>query len=257
VRLISGQVEQLAVTVSATARLVDAREAARADLLLAQAALTQAKTLQAQADAELIHARAALVLLSGLLVEGASAPETVPTQAPPPAALILAQAEQASAEANRRALARSQWDNPSLGLDVTSEKDTRGTERSNRFGLTLSVPLGRSPAAKREAIDAGAALTAAAARTAQVERETQSAIDQARAALEAAEAQAALGVERAKTLTEVRDLYEQGRRERAVSIFDLIRARDAALAAELDAFEARIAVDAATSRLAQALGVLP
>lgn len=255
--LISRQVEQLETTAAATARLVTARETARADLLLAQAALVQAKTLQAQAQAELVQARAALVLLSGLPAEDAPAPETLPAQAPPPPALLLAQAEQALAEANRQALARSQWDNPSVGLGVTSEKDARGAERSNRFGLTLSVPLGRAPAAKREVIDASAAVMETAARTAQVERETQSAIAQARAGLEAAQTQAVLATDRAKTLRAVRDLYEQGRREHAVSLFDLIRAREAALGAELDAFEANAAVDVAISRLAQALGVLP
>lgn len=255
--LISRHVEQLQATLTATARLVAARETARADLLVAHAALGEAKASQARADAELNASRAALSLLSGLTAQGAPASETLPGQSSPSPALVLAQAEQAAADATRRALAHSQWDNPTVGLGVTSEKDARGAERSNRFGLRLSVPLGRSPAAKRDILDAGAAVTAAAARTAQVERETQSAIDQARAALFAARAQAELAADRAKTLREVQDLYEQGRRERAVSLFDLIRARAAALAAERDAFDATVAVDAATSHLAQALGVLP
>lgn len=244
--------------VAATRRLTDAGEAARADLVLAEAAEAEAQAARAAAEAEAISARAQLRALTGL--ESASFVDAAP-EAPPPLdahpLLRLRQAERDAGDANARLIALGGFPSPEVGLLARRERGGFGQDYEESVGVRITVPLGRDPGT-----GAAAAQARAQARRAEVALQSDRAaleagVAQAQARLAAADAGMTAARTRRDRLAEALTFAERAQREGETGFIEVLRARSAATDAELALALAEIDRDVARGALAQALGILP
>lgn len=225
------------------------------DELLARNESLAAEVALAQAEADLIAARAVYRVLTG----GAE-PDLPPERAAPRRlshpALLAAETALASAEARSRLVAATPRDNPELGVFGRREVGDR-SEQGTSFGLRLRLPLATEARNAPRRADAQAELTRATAELAQRRRLVNAEIAAADAALRAAEATARLARERLGVADRQLGLARRAFQGGEIGLFDLYRVRQ--LQVDAAGAEARAAVAAgrARSRLNQALGAVP
>lgn len=244
--------------VAATRRLTDAGEAARADLVLAEAADAEAQAARAGAQADAISARARFRALTGLetavFVDAAIDPSAALDTHP---LLRRRQAERDAGEATARRVALAGFPSPEIGLLARRERGAFGQDYDESVGVRITVPLGRDPGT-----GAAVAQARAQARRAQTALETDRAsleaeLEVARARLAAAEAGLSAARVRRDRLAEALGFAERARREGETGFIEVLRARTAAADAERALAFAEIDRDVARGALAQALGILP
>lgn len=238
-------------------RRVAAGDSARVDALLAEATERQAATLAVQAEAALEQTRSQWRALTGL-AHIAEADETVgaspaaehPAVAGAQAGLRAAMARLALTEADRR-------DPLELGLGVTRERSVFGEAARNALRLSLRVPLGSDARNAPRLAAARAELDAAQADSEAAERRIAADITAARTALAAAHRAQSFATERAALSREARALIAKSWQLGESDLPTRLRADNEAFDAELALARARVEAQRATSRLNQALGLLP
>ncbi len=251
-------VRDAGVLVAATRRLTDAGEAARADLVLAEAAEAEAQAARASAEADAISARARFRALTGL--ESAS---FVDAGADPPPSLDmhpllrLRQAERDAGEANARRAALAGFPSPEVGLLARRERGAFAQDYEESVGVRITVPLGRDPGTGAAAAQARAQALRAEAALQADRAALEAGVAEAQARLAAAEAGLTAARTRRDRLAEALVFAERAQREGETGFIEVLRARSAAADAERALAFAEIDRDVALGALAQALGILP
>lgn len=217
------------------------------------------------ADAEAITARAAVQAgaqawqrLTGgeppaeLVAETAA--EVVPDEHPQ---LRAARAAARTARARSHVAAATRRDAPELAFRVRRERGEFGEAYANSLGVKLTIPFSSGPrvrqsdaATRAETLQAEAELALQTARLGQD-------VDRGRREFAAAEWRLALAAEQRTLTADNLRLAEKSYALGESDLVALLRARAAALEAEAQHERQMIARAAATSRLNQALGVLP
>jgi cobalt-zinc-cadmium efflux system outer membrane protein len=250
--------EDAAALVAATRRLTEAGEAARADLVLAEAAEAEAMAARARAQADLISARARFRALTGAddaLFVDATPAEPSDLDAHPLIRLRLAERDAGDANARRAALAG--FPSPEIGLLARRERGAFGQDYDESVGVRITVPLGRDPGTGAAAAQARAQARRAEAALTADRASLEADIAVARAQLAAAEAGLIAARVRRDRLNEALAFTTRAQREGETGFIEVLRARTAAAEAERALALADIDRDVARGALAQALGILP
>jgi outer membrane protein TolC len=244
--------------VAATRRLTDAGEAARADLVLAEAAEAEAQAARASAEADAISSRARLLALTGLeratFVDAAA--ETLPPLDAHPL-LRLRQAERDAGKADARRVALAGIPSPEVGFLARRERGAFGQDDEESFGVRIKAPLGRDPGTGAAAAQARAQARRAEAALQADRAALEAGLAEAQARLAAAEARLAAARTRRDRLAEALTFAERAQREGETGFIEVLRARSAAADAERAMAFANIDRDVGRGALAQALGILP
>lgn len=239
-------------------RQVDVGEAARADLLAARASHLQLQRQLAQATLAQRRLQWRWQTLTGLedVAETEESPAAAPDAAPHPA-LLEAQAR-VEREQRRLELARaSRRDAPELGVQLRRERDMSGADASSSLRFQIRVPLDSETRNAPVLSAALLELDRARADLEWVERELQAEHHLAEQEQAASEQTLDLAERRRVAERERLALAERAWKLGAMPLAELLRVREAARSAELEAQRAHIARNAARARLNQALGVLP
>lgn len=240
------------------ARLVDAGEQSRRDLLIAQGERGAVRARLSAAETELVGAQAAYEALAG------PSPDQFLPEVPAPqpnvdehplvrAAVARAAAAEAKADASRYS-SRSRLEG---SVGVRRERtDPRG-DYTNALMLGVAIPLGRDLNAVAETAGARAEAIRAATEAGRVRSRLIADRAAAERRLEIAERALADARSRQGALAEALELTGRGRREGEIGFIEYLRARQTLAAAERDLATARIAAFAAISTFNQTQGVLP
>jgi cobalt-zinc-cadmium efflux system outer membrane protein len=238
--------------------MTEAGEAARADLVLAEAAEAEAMAGRASAQADLISARARYRALTGAddaIFVDAMPPEPTDLEAHPLIRLRLA--ERDAGEANARRVALAGFPSPEIGLLARRERGAFGQDYDESVGVRITVPLGRDPGTGAAAAQARAQARRAEAALTADRASLEADIAGARAQLAAAEAGLIAARVRRDRLNEALACTTRAQREGETGFIEVLRARTAAAEAERALALADIDRDVARGALAQALGILP
>lgn len=246
-------------TATATARSVAARESAPNDQALAEALEAEAAARLAEAQAAQKQAALTLEVLTGVKTiasepEVPVALEAIP-QMHPEQQMLEARVKAAEAQ---ETLARIQrFDNPEAGLVYQRERGSQFEDYNDRFGFRVKIPLWSSPAAKAERLEKAAQAQAARLEQEQGKHALQATLTVAQLQLETARQAVDQAEIKKARLATVRRNSEIAYKEGQLSFLELLRARDAALDADLGFSLARLAQARAVSLYNQAAGVLP
>ncbi len=242
------------------ARRVRGRDAAEAELLVANADRIEAEATLSEKTASLDAARVDYRTLTGLdpVTAALNEPSVPPAQArPPDPRVIEAQRAVEVARANRELAAIQSRDSPEVGLVGRRTRDINGNVYDHSLGLQLRIPFAtetrnapRRAAAEVEYTDAVAAL-------AKLERELSGGESRARIELASAVAARDLAAKRAAVFERQRMLFERSFAEGNTALADLIRARTLAFQADAARERADVGAHQARGRLNQALGLMP
>lgn len=241
------------------------RAAALGDVAAREALLAEEETL-GRSDA-LYRARAELRDIE-LRYEALTGLDRVPEIAVEPLAPmrpldeghpLLAEADTrvARAEAQLAASTHDQWGTPLLSIFSEHERDLSGSNTSDRIGLGLRVPLGRSNAMRQQLAAARLELGAARAERARLRREIEVELHDATHQLTLAEARLTVAEARADLARRNLRLEERAFALGESDLQDRLRIQARAFDAELAVHEARADRQLALARHNQALGVLP
>lgn len=240
------------------ARLVNAGEQSRRDLLIAQGEQGSVQARLSAAETELAGAQATYEALAGpppdqFLPEELVRRPNIDAHPKIRAALARAAAATAKADASRYS------SRPRLegSVGVRRERtDPRG-DYSNALMLGVAIPLGRDLNAVANTAGARAEAIRAVAEAARVQ--SRLIVDRAAAERRLEIAQRALAQARSRqaALAEALELTGRGRREGEIGFIEYLRARQTLAAAERDLATARVAFFAAISNFNQTQGVLP
>lgn len=244
--------------VTATRRLTDAGEAARADLVLAEAAEAEAQAARAAAEADAISARARFRALTGL--EGVAFVDAVVQALPSLDAhplLRMRQAERDAGQATAQRAALAGFPSPEIGLLARRERGAFGQDYEESVGVRITVPLGRDPGTGAAAAQARAQARRAEAALQSDRAALETGLAEAQARLAAADAGLTAARVRRDRLTEALTFAERAQREGETGFIEVLRARSAAADSERALAFAEIDRDVAQGALAQALGILP
>ena len=242
------------------ARRVRGRDAAEAELLVAQADRIEAEATLSERTATLEASRVDYRTLTGLdpVTAALNEPAAPAAQArPPDPRIIEAQRAIEVARANRELAAIQVRDSPEVGLVGRRTRDIGGNVYDHSLGLQVRIPFAtetrnapRRAAAEVEYTDAVAAL-------AKVERELGGGESRARIELASAMAARDLAAKRATVFERQRSLFERSFAEGNTPLADLIRARTLAFQADATRERADVGARQARGRLNQALGLMP
>ena len=244
--------------VAATRRLTDAGEAARADLVLAEAAEAEAQAARASAEADAISSRARFRALTGLesLTFVDAVAEAPPTLDEHPL-LRLRQAQREAGQANAQRAVLAGFPSPEVGLLARRERDAFGQDYEESVGVRVTVPLGRDPGTGAAAVQARAQARRAEAALQSDRAALEAGVAEAQARLAAAEAGLTAARTRRDRLAEALVFAERAQREGETGFIEVLRARSAAADAERALAFANIDREVALGALAQAWGILP
>lgn len=254
------QVDIAAAGARQVARLVDAGEQARRDLLLARAETAQAETRLAQSQAELARAEAAYDALAGP-PPAALPPELQAEVTDPDDSPWLRAARDRAALAEARAAGLSYGARPRLEgtAGIKRERGSAIPSEPSRNALLVGVrvPLGRDRAAVAEAASAQAEALGAGAEANRTRFRLIAEQRAAQARLAAAGRALGQAQSRRDALAEALALTERGRAEGEIGFIEALRARQTLSEADRDLAVAKVAAFAAISSFNQAMGVLP
>ena len=242
------------------ARRVRGRDAAEAELLVAQADRIEAEATLSERTATLEASRVDYRTLTGLdpMTTALNEPAAPAAQARPlDPRIIEAQRAVEVARANRDLAGIQTRDSPEVGLVGRRTRDIGGNVYDHSLGLQVRIPFAtetrnapRRAAAEVEYTDAVAAL-------AKVERELGGGESRARIEMASALAARDLATKRAAVFERQRALFERSFAEGNTALADLIRARTLAFQADAARERADVGARQARGRLNQALGLMP
>lgn len=234
------------------------------DLARFDANLARDERLSAEADAVRAQAQvraqeAGLRALTGVPAPAVLEGEAIalPPQSEDHPQWQAAAASARSADAALLATVKSDRAAPQVALRMERDRGASGEPYSNTIGVQLSVPFSWEPQIRQRTAAARADRSRAQADLVATRLRLQSAVDSARAELEAAERQLEIARARQATTADNLHLAERSFSLGETDLTSLLRVRSAALEADLLEARQRIALDAARSQLNQALGVVP
>jgi outer membrane protein TolC len=237
------------------------------DLARLDANVARTESLAAQADlldadAALREAQQSYRLLTGVDAPSSLLPETDGAAAGvfDPASHPQVQALQALADlsSSRVALAdASRRDAPELALRWTSQRDVVASPYDKAIGVKLTIPLSSDARVRQEGAAARADLAQADAELAQARSRVDQDVARAKSALDAAEHQLAMALERRALTADNLRLAQRSFELGESDLSALMRARAADYEAQAWFKKQEVARFAAQSRLHQAQGVLP
>lgn len=247
---------------SDVARRLKAGELSRADQNQADAAVLLAVSEQSQAHTRVMASEQSMRALLGLPAEAAllmaPTPEPEPAGDAPAHPLLAALQAKAQTARSAAALAKAQVRaSPELTLLHTRDRAARGEASNGTVTLGLRFPLGSSDRNKAAVLSAGAEQTEAEVLLARErerlmaeQRSAQSALDAARAVLQAAR-------DRARLADETRQFFDKSFRLGETDLPTRLRVELEAGQAQRDLARARIDLNLAIATLRQRLGLLP
>ena len=244
-------------------RRVRAGDLARSDSHQADGTVAAAEAALAEANISRIQAATAWRALTGLqepAVEPSSGSESRPaetlTEDLHPVLRDLA--SKADVARTQRELAGVQTrSNPELTVGAVRERDGLGEHYGRSVMVGIRVPLGRSSSADSKVAAASADLVEAESQLTLEAQRVRMQVDAASAALRALEAVRTSAERRAVLARESRGFFEKSFRLGESDLPTRLRAELEAFEAERQAARSRLDVDAAVSKLRQALGLLP
>ena len=239
------------------ARRVQAGEASRADLLLAEGDQAEAQGILAEQQAASEEAELVFLRLTGR-----SAPATLvqeelhlSTELHP---LLLARHRAIEvAEAKIRLANLATRDSPEAGFLVRPERDATGEPYSVTLGVRLRIPFSTENRNAPRQAEAKSEHSEALAQAAAAEQQIRTGVERARIALATTEKQLSAAEARRQKLGNHLALIEKSYRGGETGFIELVRARGVTYEAELSTIRARIALRRAQSQINQASGVLP
>lgn len=252
------RVEQARALAATLERQERAGNVPRTDLLVAIAALREAEGTLRERQQAARDAAIAFRALTGLTPTAGSteAPANVrPSPNDPRLAAARAATEDAqSAERVARIRDRA---NPELGVQIRTQRDTRGESFSPNILLTGRLPLRHGPTHREAMAEARAATIAAEAEAGSAERVLLGSLDRAREARRAALDLARLSEDRHRALAEQASLYETSWRGGQLPLIELVRVRSQLAEADVARRRSRAEAGRAASEINQMLGLEP
>lgn len=244
-------------------RRVQAGDLARSDSHQAQGTVAAAEAALAEASISRMQAATAWNALTGLQ-EPAVAPSSAPESRP--AGTLAEDLHPALRDLSARAdVARTQRElagvqtrsNPELTIGAARERDGLGERYGQSVVVGIRVPLGRSSSSDAKLATANAELVEAESQLALEAQRLRAQVDAARAAVGTLEAVRVSAERRAALARESRGFFEKSFRFGESDLPARLRAELEAFEAERQAARSRLDVEAAVSKLRQALGLLP
>jgi cobalt-zinc-cadmium efflux system outer membrane protein len=244
-------------------RRVRAGDLARSDSHQAEGTVAAAEAAFAEAGITRMQATTAWKALTGLqepAVEPSSASESRPAEA------LAEDLHPVLRDLNSRAdVARTQRDlagvqtrsNPELTVGAVRERDGRGERYGQSVVVGIRVPLGRLSSSDSKLAAASAELVEAESQLTLEAQRIRMQVDATKAALMSLEAVRASAERRAVLARESRGFFEKSFRLGESDLPTRLRAELESFEAERQAERSRLDVDAAVSKLRQALGLLP
>lgn len=237
-----------------------AGDLARIDANLARGEYLTAETEALESENAMLQAEQALAALTGraapasLAPEEAAAPggpaENHPRFASAAVSARLARARVKVAEETRR-------DAPELSVRLFRERGDASVPYGNAVGVKLEVPLSSGARVRQEQSAAQAEAIQGEAELALLRQRLALEMERARADLDLAQRRLVMARERRELAADSLRLAEKSFSLGESDLPSLLRVRAAAFAAEAQLGSARIAREAAVSRLNQAQGVMP
>lgn len=241
-------------------RRVQLGESAKTDLMLAQDQALSKHNIVLGAEAELVHARKRYQALTGLQSlpvkpeEERSDKTTINADHP-----LLAErlAEVQLSRSNVRIVAREKSDSPQLLIGTRRERDMRGSEPVNSFGVSVRIPFstGRQSAPKTAAAQVN--LSKAQSRMQVTRRDLQAALYEAEHELETNQKRLNLVRKQAKLANGGLRLAKHAFSLGESDLLNLLRVQALAFNAERNKQQLKVSIKRATARYNQAIGVLP
>ncbi len=241
------------------AKRVKVGELARTDELLARNETLTARAALLDQQTKLIQAEQAWRLLTGSLPAVEEAVESPgpgqPLDNHPQ--LQAAQAAVALAQAKSRLTAQSRRDSPELALFTRRERRDGAEPYSNSIGVRFTLPLATDARNKPRDAAAETARVQSEADYLMLRRKTELAAEQARQALDVAQAQLEAAAARREVTAENLRLNQKAFDLGEFSLTQLLRAQSGAFEAELFHRQQQARLGLARARLHQARGLLP
>jgi cobalt-zinc-cadmium efflux system outer membrane protein len=241
-------------------RQVRGRNAAEADLLVANADRLEAEGNLSEKTATADAARIDFRTLTGLDPNTSALNEPLPPASQTrPVDPRLTEARRAvdAARASQRLAEIQSSDSPTIGLVGRRTRDIGGTIYDNSVGVQVSIPLPSGGRNRPRIAAAEVEYTDAVIALAKLERDLGGGEARARVVLSSAEAQRDLAAKRAEVFDRQRGLFERSYASGETSLADLIRARTLAYQADAARDRADVGARQARGRLNQALGLMP
>lgn len=250
------------------AKRVQAGDLARADQHQAEGALASAEASLAEAESALASATQALRALTGtetaLPIEGSAAAEPEPglalDSATPDARHPAVTELLDRADAARRAVTLAgvqRRANPELSLATTRERGTFGESWQQTVTVGLSIPFGSEMRNRAKVASANAEAIEAEAQLGLERQRVLTEFDAARSRVQAARLQVAAAERRAQLARESREFFHKAFRLGETDLPTRLRIELEATDAERQLARMRIELAAAVSALRQAMGLLP
>ncbi len=240
-------------------RRMKAGDLARTDANQAQAAVQQARSLQAESEARMLRARRAYTALTGLAqapVHTEPVPETWPAIEAHPQWVSALRAVDA-ARSRLQQVTRDTRDAPELSLTLTRERGDSNERYVTTTGIGVRVPFGTDARNQPRITGANAALIELQA-TVNLERDhLQAEIEAARSEFQQAQTVEQLSAERARLAADTQQLLAKAFSLGDIDLPTRLRAENERFDADLALGRARLEAGRAASRLLQAYGLLP
>lgn len=235
------------------------------DLARLDANLARDERLVAEAEAVQAQARVQALEASLRAITGAEAPPVLQGEAAAPQSVALeehpqwmaARAAARAADATLLATVKSDRAAPRVALRVERDRGASAERFSNAVGVQVSIPFSWEPQLRQQTAAARAERVRAEAELAATKLRLQTAVDTARAELEAVERRLRIASARQAATADNLRLAERSFSLGETDLTSLLRVRAAALEADLFAARQRVALEAARSQWNQTLGVMP
>lgn len=258
-KLAQRRVENACALEADVARRMRAGEVAALERDLARSELFAAQANLREQQAQAATARIALLSLTGLQAPPKEFAEPLAARSDIRRHPRLQAAERSMgvAQASLRLVGIATRDSPEIGLFVSRNRDTFGTQYDTTVGLRLRVPFATEARNAPRRAAAQADLTAARAEYAAAEREIRVELAAAQQMLAAAEAETPLVERRLQAVRASAARLQRSYNAGEIGLIEVLRARVAVFEAELAQAQNRLAVGQARARVNQALGVVP
>ncbi len=233
---------------------------AKADLLLAQSSRLQQQDRLIQAEAELMHARKAYTVLTGLTLIPADFSEplaTVTTVSDTHPLLQEASAKVTRSQRETRLAGLAAKGRPVISVGVRRDRGSSREAYADSLALGLRLPFGGG--ATVDAAHAGLAREAASAlaEREQLRRELEQQLHEAAHQLEISQAQRRLASKRDAISQQQLQMSELAFAQNELDLIDLLKLRTEARQASRANKEAELSYQRAIVRYNQAVGVMP
>jgi len=241
-------------------RRVQLGESAKTDLMLAKDQTLSKYDIFLNAEAELVHALKRYQSLTGLKNLPANPEEkqseiTILDNTHPVLAERLAELNQS--QSNVRVARKEKAESPQLLLGARQERDVRGSDPVNSFGISIRIPFSIDSQSAPKTAAAQLTLSKAQSQLDVTRRELQMSLHEADHELQTTRKRLALVTKQAKLANERLRLAKLAFSLGESSLVNLLRVQSNAFNAERNKQQLKVSIKRATARYNQAIGVTP